>query len=276
MLQQSYHQALIEQGIAATPDRHQMRSRSVRDAESPKNIATTEFDANTIELGSPDIFGAIDRLEERILNSPRVPLTGKTMVDEEVLLEQLDAMRLSLPEVVTTAREVLEYKHQIVREAQQQAQHILDEANRCAVQVSNELGIVERAEQEARQIRQQALAECEQLRQQALDDIQQLHDCQTRELGLMRQEVTAQCHQIQVGADEYADRVLHNMEYQLKDMLQSIQRGRQYLTQDANTLRIVTPPSDLEVASLSDRLKEIGDSRRIGSIPSSPSVGDNK
>ena len=266
--QQPYHQTLVDNSISATPDRHQIRA--------PKNIATPEIDASEIGLGSPDIFNAIDRLEERILYSPRVPLTGKTMVDEEVLLEQLDAIRLSLPEVVTTAREVLEYKHQIVREAQQQAQHVLDEASHCAAQISNELGIVERAEQEARQIRQQALAECEQLRQQALADIQQLHDCQTQELGRMRQEVVTQCHQIQIGADEYADRVLHNMEYQLKDMLQSIQRGRQYLNRDADTLRIVTPPSDLEVVSLSDRLKEIGDSRRIVSTGSSQPLGDNE
>jgi vacuolar-type H+-ATPase subunit H len=268
MLQQSYHQPLVDQDIYADrAGRHQMRS--------PKNNAPTEIDAipqsgsfaNAIGLESPDIFQAIDRLEERILNSPRVPLTGKTMVDEEVLLEQLDAIRLSLPEVVITARDILEYKHQIVREAQQQAQLVLDEASQCAERIGNELGIVERAEQEARQIRQMALAECEQLRQQALDELQQLHDCQARELGQMRQAAVAECHQVQAGADEYADRVLHNMEYQLKDLLQSIQRGRQCLHRDADALRIETPPADLEVTSLSDRLKEIGDSHRISRTP---------
>jgi vacuolar-type H+-ATPase subunit E/Vma4 len=269
MLQQSYHQTLVDQSISTDlEDRYQIRS--------PKHPAMTEIDSISIGLESPDIFRAIDRLEERILNSPRVPLTGKTMVDEEVLLEQLDAIRLSLPEVVTTAREVLEYKHQIVREAQQQAQQVLDEASNCAEQITNELGIVERAEQEARQIRQMALAECEQLRQQALAEIQQLHDCQARELGQMRQNTISECQHIQAGADEYADRVLHNMEYQLKDLLQSIQRGRQYLNRDAEALRIVTPPSDLEVASLSDRLKEIGDSRRIGKTSASQTALDRE
>lgn len=269
MLQQSYHQTLVDQSISPHPvDRQQLRS--------PKNSATTEIDSISIGLESPDIFRAIDRLEERVLNSPRIPLTGKTMVDEELLLEQLDAIRLSLPEVVTTAREVLEYKHQIVRDAQQQAQHLLDEASHCAERISNELGIVDRAEQEATHIKQMALAECEQLRQQALSELQQLQDRQARELGQMRQEVVAECQQIQSGADEYADRVLHNIEYQLKDLLQSIQRGRQYLNRDADALRIVTPLADLEVTSLSDRLKEIGDSRRIGKTPSSQHLGDNE
>ncbi len=262
MLQQSYHQPLVDHSISTSQaDRQQILS--------PKNIAPTEIDsipqsgrfANEIGLESPDIFKAIDRLEERILNSPRVPLTGKTLVDEEVLLEQLDAMRLSLPEVVATAREILEYKRQIVREAQQQAQQMLDDASHRAERIGHELGIVERAEQEAGQIRQLAIAECDRLRQQTIAELQQLHACQSRELNQMRQEVVAECHQIQAGADEYADRVLHNMEYQLKDLLQSIQRGRQCLNRDAEPLRIVTPPSELEVTSLSDRLKEIGDSR---------------
>jgi vacuolar-type H+-ATPase subunit H len=269
MLQQSYHQPLVDHSSSNDPaDRQKMRS--------PKNSVATEIDEIAIELESPDIFKAIDRLEERILNSPRVPLTGKTMVDEEVLLEQLDAIRLSLPEVVTTAREILEYKHQIVREAQQQAQQVLDEASHCAAQISNELGIVDRAEQEAKQIRQMALGECEQIRQQAFVELQQLHDCQARELGQMRQDAMAECLQIQAGADEYADRVLHNIEYQLKDLLQSIQRGRQYLNRDADALRIVRPPSDLEVTSLSDRLKEIGDSHRTSKTISSQLSRDNE
>jgi cell division septum initiation protein DivIVA len=254
MLQQSYHQTLVDHSSSTSREDSQQ-------ILSPKNTAPTEIDSISIGLESPDIFKAIDRLEERILNSPRVPLTGKTLVDEEVLLEQLDAMRLSLPEVVTTAREILEYKRQIVREAQQQAQQILDDASHHAELIGHELGIVERAEQEAGQIRQIAIAECDRLRQQTIAELQQLHACQSRELSQMRQEVVAECHQIQAGADEYADRVLHNMEYQLKDLLQSIQRGRQCLNRDADTLRIVTPPSELEVTSLSDRLKEIGDSR---------------
>ena len=37
-----------------------------------------------------DILVEIDRLEEAILASPRVPLTGKTVVNEEELLDRFD------------------------------------------------------------------------------------------------------------------------------------------------------------------------------------------
>ena len=112
----------------------------------------------------PSIFAAIDLLEEKILDSPRVPLTGKIMVNEEELLETIDTLRLSLPEVIAIAQEIIHYKERIIKEAQQQVQQILAEANQRAYQVANELGIIDRAEQEARQLRHIALAECELLR----------------------------------------------------------------------------------------------------------------
>jgi hypothetical protein len=253
MLQQSIHQTLLDTSSSNTrEDPQQSVSRS---------HATPETEVDPLGFDAPDIFKAIDRLEERILNSPRVPLTGKTMVDEEALLEQIDAIRLSLPEVVTIAQEILQYKHQIVQEAQQQVQCILAEASQRAELVTDELGIVARSEQEAQYIRQQAIVECDRLRQQTLLEIEQARDCHARELERMRQEIVAECQQIQAGADEYADRVLHNMEYQLKDLIQAIQRGRHCLNRDAEALRIVTPPSELEVTSLSERLKEIGDCR---------------
>jgi hypothetical protein len=253
MLQQSIYQTLLDSSSSNTnEDRPQSLSQ---------NSATPETAVHPHGFEPPDIFKAIDRLEESILSSPRVPLTGKTMVDEDALLEQIDAIRLSLPEVVTTAQEILQYKHQVVQEAQQQVAYILAEANQRAEVVTNELGIVDRSEQEARYIRQLAIVECDRLRQQTLLEIEQARDCHARELERMRQEIVAECQQIQAGADEYADRVLHNMEYQLKDLIQAIQRGRYCLNRDADALQIIKPPSELEVTSLSERLKEIGDCR---------------
>ena len=180
----------------------------------------------------PSIFAAIDRLEEQILDSPRVPLTGKTMVNEEELLESIDTLRSSLPEVIATAQEIIHYKERIIKEAQQQVQQILAEANQRAYQVANELGIIDRAEQEARQLRHIALAECEQLRQQTSIEINRLRSYHIQEIERMRENVMSECQHIQAGADEYADRVLHNLEHGLTDVLQTIQRGRQRLNTD--------------------------------------------
>jgi vacuolar-type H+-ATPase subunit H len=213
MLQQSFHTALADETLAIIQDSPQF----------------AETEAKSVKIDAPGIFAAIDRLEETILNSPRVPLTGKTMVNEDELLEQLDTIRLNLPEIVATSQELLEYKNRIISEAQQQVQQILAEANQRAYQVANELGIIDRSEQEAQQIRQMAIAECEQLRQQTIAEMERAHNHSIQEMERMRQKVTIECQEIQAGADEYADRILLEMEDRLTDVLKSIQRGRQRL-----------------------------------------------
>lgn len=216
MLQQSQHPSLADDSYA-----------SIRE----DRLIPTEFRPKNLD--SSAVFAAIDRLEDRILNSPRVPLTGKTMVDEEELLEQLDTIRAQLPAVIATAQEICQYKDRLIREARQQVQQILAEANQRAYQVANELGIVDRAEQEADRIRQIALSECEQFRQQAILEVQRMSDRHRQDIERMRTQVELECQQTQDGADEYADRVLHDMEYQLTDILHAIQRGRQRLLSDA-------------------------------------------
>jgi cell division septum initiation protein DivIVA len=193
-------------------------------------VVETEAAPATFE--SLDVFAAIECLETKILQSPRVPLTGKTMVNEDELLEQLDSIRLNLPEIVMTAHEVVRYKEHLIHEAQQQVQQIIAEAHQHAYQVANELGIIERAEQEARQIRHIAVTECEQLRQQTLMEAQRASDLNSQEMERLRARVTKECQQIQEGADEYADRVLREMEERLGETMQVIQRGRHRLKPD--------------------------------------------
>jgi cell division septum initiation protein DivIVA len=215
MLQQSKHPSLADESYATLLE---------------ERLVPAEIRSKSLE--SSAVFTAIERLEDRILNSPRVPLTGKTMVNEEELLEHLDTIRAHLPEVIITAQEILQYKDRLIREAQQQVQQILAEANQRAYQVANELGIIERAEQEAKQIRQQAISECEQLRQQAMVEVQRVSERHFQDIDRLRAQVEIECQQTQDGADEYADRVLHSMEYQLTDILHAIQRGRQRLLND--------------------------------------------
>jgi vacuolar-type H+-ATPase subunit H len=226
MLQQSKHPALkneIQRNIAG--------QHNIPESFADRQILQRSPEPRQTDSEFPAILIAIQQLEETILNSPHVPLTGKTMVREEELLEQLDLIRLSLPEVVATAQEIIAYKEQLISEAYQQVQQILADANQRAYQVTNELGIIERSEQEARQMRQVVIAECDQLKHQALLEAKVLRDRNLQELERLRNQVTVECEQIQDSADEYADGILQNMEKQLADILQSIQRGRQRLNQ---------------------------------------------
>jgi vacuolar-type H+-ATPase subunit H len=212
MLQQPFHPALADDHYASN--------------DYPQQIEAEMG----IEFGDcKNILAEIDRLEEVILTSPRVPLTGKTVVNEERLLEQLDIIRASLPETFKAAQEILAYKHQIIQSAQQEARELMAEADRHVALVVNELGIIDRAEAESNQIRQHALAEAEQIRQQAIGELERSRKHNLQELERMRQVVSQECQQIQTGADEYADRVLADLQTQLSGMLKTIHKGREHL-----------------------------------------------
>jgi hypothetical protein len=190
-----------------------------------------ELETELIAADCSAIFREIDRLEEGIFNSNRLPLTGKTMVNEEELLGQIDIIRSSIPKTLKIAHEILEYKHQIIQEAQQQARELIAAAHHQAYEIANELGIIDRAQIEAGQIRQITIAECDQLRQQTAIEIERNRDRHRHDIQRMRDVAIQECQQIQAGADEYADRVLSDMEFQLNGVLQVIQRGRKQLNQ---------------------------------------------
>ena len=224
MLQQSNQSALTEEiYVNHSEDRSSLQDRQYAD----------ETEIQQLQIEALAVFDEIDRLEETILNSPRLPLTGKTMVNEGEILAQLDAIRANLPEIVTNAQKIFRHRDLLIRETQQQVQQILAEANQRAYQVANELGIIDRAEQEARQIEEIAISECEQLRQQTILEAQRVRDLNSQEMERLRDRVTSECQQIQAGADEYADRVLHEMEDRLTDILHVIQRGRNRLNPDS-------------------------------------------
>lgn len=179
-----------------------------------------------------DIQQELNTLEEMLLDSPRIPLTGKTLVDEEELLDQLDAIRINLPTAFQQAQEIIRQKQEILAEAEDYARQIAAMAEERAAQIMDELGIVRQAEAEAQQIRQQLRQECETLQQQTLAEVEQLKQQARRELEEMQKQALAEQRAIQQEADTYADQVLGDIEHKLSDMLRVIRNGRQQLHRD--------------------------------------------
>ncbi|MDX2254419.1 MAG: hypothetical protein NW214_02785 [Pseudanabaenaceae cyanobacterium bins.39] len=170
----------------------------------------------------------LDQLEEMVLESgPRV--MGHTVVDEEKLCQQIDRVRLAVPESIAKAEEILMYKHDLVEEAQLYAEDIIKSAELRASQLLEESVILRQAEQEANQLRRQVQEECEQLRSQTLNEVNQTRRQAQKDLDILHQRVTGEVQDMQRGADEYSDRVLGNLESQLIDMIKIVQNGRKEL-----------------------------------------------
>lgn len=195
----------------------------------PEESMANEGTSRTI-----DIHRELNRIEELVLDSPRIPLSNRTLIDEERLLEQLDAIRLALPMVLQEAMGVVQQKDAIFREAEKYAQEIIVSAEQRAVQILDETGLVRQAELEAAQTRQQLQQECEILRDELLAEMEQIRRQAQQEADDMRQMAIAECQEIQRGADDYADRVLSNMERQLMEMVSVVRNGRQQLQDDPN------------------------------------------
>ena len=184
--------------------------------------------------GSPgvDIQRELNQLEEIILDSPRIPFWGRTLIDEEQLLDQLDIIRLNLPVAFQEAEMIFRHKDDIFQEAELYAEEIIENAEQRASQILNEMGLVQQAKLEADQLRNQVQLDCEAIQQATIAEIEQIRYQAQQELEEMRARAIAECDEIQNGADDYADNVLDSIEQQLMGMLQVIRNGRQQLGGD--------------------------------------------
>lgn len=203
------------------------------------NQASIPSEVMSNEVTGADLLQELNRLEEMILNSPHVPLTRRTLIDEEQLLDQLDLVRLHLPTILQEAQALVQQKQEIILKAELNSQEIIQTAKAIAAQILNETNIVQQAEIAAEQIREQVKQESELSQEQSRIEIERMQAQAQEQLDAMRQSAIAEAKEIQQGADEYADNVLKNIEQQLNDMLRIIRNGRQQL-------QLETPPLSSE------------------------------
>ncbi|MGL5876693.1 MAG: hypothetical protein ACRC2V_02745 [Xenococcaceae cyanobacterium] len=171
----------------------------------------------------------LDKLFEIIANSPRVPMLGLTMIDEEQVLDRLDSIKNNLPEVLRQAWQLIDREREIVEDAQNYAKEIVAEAEQSAAKILSETDLVRQAEAEAAKVKMEVQQECDRLKQQTLEEIEQIRQQTRQEVQQWRELAHVECEDIQNGADDYADVVLDNLEGQLSQMLETIRRGRQEL-----------------------------------------------
>ena len=176
-----------------------------------------------------DVQQELNRVEEIILDSPRIPLTRLTLVEEDKLLNHLDFVRINLPDAFEKALDIIGHKQEILLEAEDYAQNIVEAAQKRAAQILDETGIIQQAEFEASQIRQQVQQECEAIQRKTIAEVEQMRTKAQQELQQLHQQTLAECAEIQNGADEYAEAVLSRIEQQLSDMLRVVGNGRQQL-----------------------------------------------
>lgn len=141
------------------------------------------------------IYRVIDKLETTVKEGVWLPF-GHRVVGLERTLDLIEKLRASLPDEVGRAKQVTQEKDRLLSQAKEQADRIVEEASSTKDQLLDENELARLAQARAEKIVAQA---------------------ESRAADIRR------------GADEYADRLLAQLDATLGGALASVQKGRQTL-----------------------------------------------
>jgi cell division septum initiation protein DivIVA len=143
-----------------------------------------------------DVLVLIDKLDDLVHSAKPVPFTDQVRVDKEEVYDILDQMRVTIPEGIRQARWITKERQEMLGEARREAELIVKEARERQERLVGEDEITEQAER-------------------AAEDI--VEDARARE------------REIRLGAEDYADEILHTLEVNLSRFVAPVQRGRERL-----------------------------------------------
>lgn len=116
-----------------------------------------------------DILHLVDRLEEVFNEGRPIPLTRKLAVDEDRVLELIDQMRVSIPDEVKKAQQIVNQRDKILAQSQEEADRTVKLAQEKAAQLVERETLVEQAKLRAADVMRQAQADADGIRADADD-----------------------------------------------------------------------------------------------------------
>ena len=160
-----------------------------------------------------DVLYLVDRLEALLNKGWRVPMSAKTMIDEDEFLDIVDQMRIAFPEEIKQAKKIVLERDRIVAQAQEEAKHMIEMAKEDAARLTNEHAVTKSAQLQAAQIEQKAQA-----------------DASAREKG----------------ADEYAQQMLQDLHARLAQFAQQVAQMQSQVYNGLNVLQEQPSPDTLQ------------------------------
>lgn len=142
------------------------------------------------------VLDLIDELEKLIESGNTLPFSSKSLIAPEDALDIIDEIRQEIPREVQEAQDIVANKNQILVDAQNEADTMVQNAQKQLKQMINESEIIKQATKEAEEILENA-------------------------------QNTAK--EIRVGTHHYTDKILYNLQVQLKDLNDAIEANRNEL-----------------------------------------------
>jgi len=151
-----------------------------------------------------DIQHLVDRLEQALNESTRVPLSAYLLVNEEKVYSLLDQMRVAVPEEIKRANRIEAEKDRILAQAKEEGERIRELARQEAGELVKRDAIVNAAQSRAENIVERARRDSEALRQDA--DVYIMEVLNKLEEDLMRTLKVVQNGLVKVQNEQQAAR----------------------------------------------------------------------
>ena len=161
-----------------------------------------------------DILHLIDRLEELLGEARRLPVGGGVVINRQKLADIIDRMRVAVPREVYDAREVVEAREDVLRQATEEAQELLTQAKVQLEERLSETEVVKAARARADEVVAEAQRRAAELGRES--------EAQARErLDEAQKSGREEMHE----ADAYALQTLRKLENELDGFLNTVRRG---------------------------------------------------
>lgn len=144
-----------------------------------------------------NILDLLDALEDELEGGSTMPFTGKVLIDSETCLELIRDIRLNLPDEIKQGQWIKKEKQRILIDAQKEAELILKETEQHRKSLIEENEITQQAYEQSREILESA-------------------------------QVAAK--EIRLGARDYADKVLEEVESYIREQLDIVTENRNQLS----------------------------------------------
>lgn len=165
-----------------------------------------------------DLLHLVDRLEELVAEAQKMPIGNRVIIDRRRLLDLVDQMRVSVPQEVRDAQDIVRDRDQIKRETEEESRLIIARAEEEVARRVDGHELTVAARERAQEIAQETEVRLEDRVRQANEDIQHRIE-ESRHLA--RQQMQA--------ADEYARELLLRLDRQLQAFVGSVQSGIEQL-----------------------------------------------
>jgi predicted nucleic acid-binding Zn-ribbon protein len=148
-----------------------------------------------------DIQNLVDRLEQVLNESTRVPLSAYLLVSEDKIFGIVDQLRVTVPDEIKRANRIESEKERILAQAHEEAERIRDLAKQEAGELVNREVITSAAQQRADHLLEKARFDAIALSQEsevyAADVLSRLEDDLLRSLAVVRNGL----HKLHVAQD---------------------------------------------------------------------------